>query len=66
MKRTVEEDVFFGNAYSAVERECRNCGKPYILWFNGGELDSHICSCGTRYSLQHGPISLIEDRNDLE
>lgn len=37
--------------------ECIECGKPFVLWFNGGELDSQSC-CGLRYSLEHGEIFL--------
>lgn len=25
------------------------CGRPFVLFFNGGEMDSTRCECGRRY-----------------
>lgn len=37
---------------------CRKCGKPFTLWFNGGELDEKRC-CGITYALEHGDIFFV-------
>ena len=34
-----------------VHSYCKRCGKPYTLWFNGGELDSVVC-CDFTYSIE--------------
>lgn len=28
---------------------CDRCGEKFHLYFNGGELDGHTCSCGRRW-----------------
>lgn len=47
---------------------CPRCGVTHELWFNGGELDSETCSCGTEFNLLHGRIDLQivypEDKED--
>lgn len=43
------------------EAECIVCGKPIVLWYNGGELDGTDC-CGYSYSLESDRIDYVVRR----
>jgi len=35
------------------------CGETFHLWWNGGELDSHRCTCGRYYFTEHRDTVLV-------
>ena len=36
-----------------------SCGEEFTLYFNGGELDQHVCKCGLIYRTECQRIDLV-------
>lgn len=60
-----------GNGFCAPERESDrpypsdgeevlcDCGRPFNMYWNGGELDEHLCECGIRWQGEHRTTVLV-------
>lgn len=44
--------------FSAGDVTCQ-CGRSFQLYWNGGELDRHLCACGLFYRTEHREVELV-------
>ncbi len=60
----VEAEFHRVEGFSDGDTACMKCGKQFHMYWNGGELDTHLC-CGLTYKTEHVRTDLVVYSKDV-